>query len=522
MRMPFEFCHERCISMSNIFSELKAHVQSSKNIVVDVYSSARDTFWEYCKLINPKFYRDDRPHLKEIADTLQALYEGRIRKHMPNSPWRVYTIEEIEDIFGDSEDYIVCKQLMMNIPPRHGKTYTLSLFTQWAFGKSTANQVITVSYNETLATRFSANVRDGIDATKIDKSWVIFSDVFPNIKIKDGDGAKQIWALEGSFFSYLGTGFGGTITGIGCNIGIIDDPIKNAEEAYNDNVLEKQWTWYGDTFLSRLEEGAIQIINFTRWSTKDLCGRILDSEDAPDWYELKMKAHNEETGEMLCPSLLSYKSYMKKKRITSADIAEANYQQEPVDVQGKLYTTLKTYTELPKDSQGRNVFTRKFNYTDTADTGKDFLCAINAVEYDGEAFVTDVLYTDKPMEVTEPELAKMLYEDVINIAIIESNNGGRGFARNVEKELWEKHRTRSIVIFPFYQSQNKQSRILSNATNVMKNVYFPANWINRWPEFYKAIITYKAKGGNKSDDAADALTGIAENIGNASEIEFLM
>jgi len=508
--------------MSSIITEFKEHIQNSQTPTNDTHANARDSFWEYCKLINPKFFKDDRPHLIEIANTLQALYEGRIRKYTLKSPWHVYSNEEIADIFSDSEDYIVCKQLMMNIPPRHGKTYTLSLFTQWAFGKSTENQVITVSYNEILATRFSANVRDGIDATKIDKSWVIFSDVFPNVKIKDGDGAKQIWALEGSFFSYLGTGFGGTITGIGCNIGIIDDPIKNAEEAYNDNVLEKQWAWYGDTFLSRLEEGAIQIINFTRWSTKDLCGRLLDSDDAPDWYELKMKAHNPETGEMLCPALLSYKSYMKKKRITSTDIAEANYQQEPVDVQGKLYTTIKTYTELPKDNQGRKLYERAYNYTDTADTGKDFLCAINAVEYNGEAFITNILYTDKPMEVTEPELAKMLYDDKINTAIIESNSGGRGFARNVERLIWEKYRTRSVVIMPFHQSQNKQSRILSNATNVMKNVYFPVNWNNRWPEFYKAIMTYKAKGGNKSDDAPDALTGIAENIGGEAEIEFLM
>jgi predicted phage terminase large subunit-like protein len=508
--------------MRSLVAEFKEHVENNQTQVSDNYALARDSFWEYCKLINPKFFKDDRPHLVEIANTLQALYEGRIRKHTAKSPWHVYSIEEINDFFGESEDYIVCKQLMMNIPPRHGKTYSLSLFTQWMFGKSVENQVITVSYNEILATRFSANVRDGIDATKIDKSWVIFSDVFPNVKIKDGDGAKQIWALEGSFFSYLGTGFGGTITGIGCNIGIIDDPIKNAEEAYNDNVLEKQWTWYGDTFLSRLEEGAIQIINFTRWSTKDLCGRLLDSEDAPDWYELKMKAYNEETEKMLCPSLLSYKSYMKKKRITSSDIAEANYQQEPVDVQGKLYTTIKTYTELPQDSHGRKLYERIINYTDTADTGKDFLCSFNAVEYNGEAYIINVLFTDKPMAVTEPLLAKMLHDDNVNIAHIESNSGGASFARNIERILWQEHKSKKTVIRPFFQNKNKQARILSNASYVMEHIYFPVNWSNRWSELYKALMKYKAKGGNKFDDAPDALTGIAENIGNDSEIEFLM
>jgi len=445
---------------ANLFVEFK---QESKNQDKDAYKGARKSFWKFCKLMNPKFYKDDRPHLKIICDTLQALFEGRIIKFKQSSPWHIYTPEEMKEITAAGDEYIVCRQLMMNIPPRHGKSYTLTLFTQWMLGKSRENKIITVSYNETLAIRFSATVRDGIDATKIDKNWTIFADVFPNTRIKEGDGAKQLWALEGSYFNYLGTGFGGTITGIGCSVGIVDDPVKNAEEAYNDNALEKQWQWYTDTFLSRIEEGGIEIINMTRWSTKDLCGRILDSEDAPDWYELKMKAClDESTGEMLCPSIRSFKSYMKKKRMTSAEIFEANYQQEPVDVQGKLYTTIRTYTELPKDDNGRPLYERTFNYTDTADTGKDFLCSINAVEYNGEAFVTNVLYTDKPMEITEPELAKMLYEGDVNTAYIESNNGGRGFARNVERLIWEKHRTRRIVIDSFFQSKNKHGNQFSD------------------------------------------------------------
>ncbi|MCL2188441.1 MAG: phage terminase large subunit [Defluviitaleaceae bacterium] len=504
----------------NLFTEFK---QTTTGKAADKYEAARSYFWDFCKLMNPKFYKDDRPHLKEIADTLQALYEGRIRKFNADEPWKIYTPEEIDALFGDDEEYLICKNMMLNIPPRHGKSYTLAMFAQWVFGKNRENSVITVSYNDTLATRFSAAVRDGIDATKIDKNWVIFNDVFPSTHIKDGDGAKQIWALEGSYFNYLGTGFGGTITGIGCKIGIIDDPVKNAEEAYNDNALEKQWLWYTDTFLSRIEEGGIQIINMTRWSTKDLCGRLQDSEDAADWYELKMKACLDEANKiMLCPSLMSFKSYLKKKRMASPDIHEANYQQEPVDVQGKLYTTIKTYTELPKDERGKPLYTRIFNYTDTANTGKDFLCSFNAVEFDGEAYIINALYSAEPMEVTEPELAKMLYEDSVNDAIIESNNGGRGFGRNVERILWETYRTKSVVIHQFYQSQNKQARILSNATNVMKNVYFPVNWHNRWPELYKAIMKYKAKGGNKFDDVPDALTGIAENIGEGAELEFLM
>ena len=130
------------------------------------YAVARDDFWEYCKLISPKFYKDSRPHLKKIARTLQALYEGRIIKLNSTDHWEVLTSEELAELTEIADEYLVCKNLMMNVPPRHGKSYTLVLFAQWLFGKSIERRIITATYGETLSTRFSAAVRDGIDATK--------------------------------------------------------------------------------------------------------------------------------------------------------------------------------------------------------------------------------------------------------------------------------------------------------------------------------------------------------------------
>lgn len=237
--------------------------------------AAKSSFWEYCRLINPSFYRESRSYLKQLCAALQALVEKRII--WTEGGWCIY------DKYMPLPDNVkTCRKFMLNIPPRHGKSYTLTLLAQWLFGINADSKIITVSYNETLASRFSGNVRDGIEATKIDNDIVVFNDIFPTTHIKYGDSARQLWSLEGKYFSYLGTGFGGTITGIGCNVGIIDDPIKNAEEANNEAVLDKQWSWYTDTFLSRIEEGGIQIVNMTRWSTKDICGRLLDAEDAAD------------------------------------------------------------------------------------------------------------------------------------------------------------------------------------------------------------------------------------------------
>ena len=259
--------------------------------------AAQARFYDYCKMMNPKFYRDDRPYQRDLCETLQAIFEGRLINKSTGEPY---------------------KNLMINLPPRHGKSYTLTLFVQWCMGKKNDTRVISVSYNDILAGRFARNVRDGIDADKIDSKVTIFHDVFPTTRIKQGDAAAQLWSLEGQFFNYLATGFGGTITGIGCSMGIIDDPIKNDQEAFNDRVLDEQWSWYTDTFLSRIEEGGMQIIVMTRWSTKDLCGRLLASEDGGDWFVFCRRACLDE-GErrMLCPDLLSWKSYMKKRRLTA-------------------------------------------------------------------------------------------------------------------------------------------------------------------------------------------------------------
>ena len=215
---------------------------------------------------------------------------------------------------------------------------------------------------------------------------------------------------------------------------------------------------------------------------------------------------------MLCPDLLSWKSYMKKRRLTSAEIADANYQQEPVDIKGKLYSEFRTYEQLPRDAEGKLDFTAIISYTDTADTGSDDLCSIVAGIHEGEGYILDVIMTDEPMEKTEPQTAEQLYSYHVETARIESNNGGRGFARNVERLLWELYQTRSVNIEWFHQGANKHARIMTGATFVMQHLLFPSDWAQRWPRYYAAMVSYQKTGKNKHDDAPDATTGIAETI----------
>jgi predicted phage terminase large subunit-like protein len=461
------------------------------NLVEIKKALARKSFFDYCNLKAPDFYKPDRQYLVRLCNELQEFYE--------------------------SDDEV----LIVNLPPRHGKSRTAGNFVEWVLGNNKHEKIMTGSYNETLSTMFSKNVRNTIQEVKVDKDKIVYSDIFPGIKIKYGDGAMNLWSLEGSYNNYLATSPTGTATGFGCTLMIIDDLIKNAQEAYNEEVLQKHWDWFTNTMLSRLEEGGKIIIIMTRWATGDLAGRALEhyKEQGAKVRHISMKALQED-GTMLYPEILSRKSYEAKCKAMGIEIASANYQQEPIDIKGRLYTNFKTYTKLPMDDKGNLLFTSIRNYTDTADQGNDYLCSINYGVYNGEAYVLNVLYTKQPMEVTEPAVAKMLYEDKVNIADIESNNGGRGFARQVERILHEKYRTNRVQINWFHQSKNKKARILSNSTWVMNHVYFPVNWKDRFPEYYEAMTKYQKEGKNLHDDAPDATTGIAEKINAGQTFSF--
>lgn len=449
---------------------------------------ARRDFWYYCKLLGKKdFYNDKKEYLKDLCNQLQS--------------------------FIDSNKKI----LVINMPPRFGKSYTATLFVQWLLGKNNKLKIMTGSYNETLSSTFAKQVRDMI-ATEQTQGVTVYRDIFPDTKIKYGEASMNKWALEGSqVANYLATSPTGTATGFGADLIVIDDLIKNSEEAYNSNVLEKHIDWFTNTMLSRTEKGFKLIIIMTRWASNDLAGFILSNYD--DVVHINYKAINDD-GTPLDEGTLSLEDFEFKTKNMAKEIVYANYQQEPIDIKGRLYSSIKTYNQLPMDSNNNLLFTAYKNYTDTADTGEDYLCSICYGVYNKEAYILDVLYTKEPMEITEPATAKILIDNNIKEADIESNNGGRGFARAVDKYLLEKYNSNRCKVRWFHQTQNKRARILSNATWVMEHIYFPVNWADRWPEFYKAITTYQKEGKNKHDDGPDVLTGIAEKCNKISGLSF--
>ena len=443
---------------------------------------ARRDFWYYCKLLGKKdFYNDKKEYLKDLCNQLQN--------------------------FIDSNKKI----LVINMPPRFGKSYTATLFVQWLLGRNNKLKIMTGSYNETLSSTFAKQVRDMI-ATEQTQGVTVYRDIFPDTKIKYGEASMNKWALEGSqVANYLATSPTGTATGFGADLIVIDDLIKNSEEAYNSNVLEKHIDWFTNTMLSRTEKGFKLIIIMTRWASNDLAGFILSNYD--DVVHINYKAINDD-GTPLDEGTLSLEDFDFKTKNMSKEIVYANYQQEPIDIKGRLYNEFKTYVDLPKEK-----IVKISAYCDTADTGDDFLCNIIYADCKDSAYILDVIYTKESMEITEPMVAEAYKKFNVNVADIESNNGGRAFARNIKRITRDKGNYKTVIKW-FHQSGNKIARILSNSAWVNANIYMPIDWKNKWSEFAKDIISYQKEGKNKHDDGPDALTGVAEKCNKISGLSF--
>lgn len=439
------------------------------------FEKCRRNFWFYCKTLSPKFYSEDKIYLKKLCNELQEFYE-------------------------DDTEF-----LSINLPPRHGKSYTAMLFTSWIFGKNTNEKIMTASYNQDLSRNFSKSVRDMIATEKIDSKRIVYNDVFPKTLIKYGDAQADRWSLEGSSCAnYLATSPNGSATGFGCTVMIIDDLIKNAYEARNIKILNNHWEWFTNTMLSRREGKRKVILIMTRWSDKDLSGRAIKHfmDLGVKMKVVKMSAEQED-GTMLCDDVLDKKTCENLKYTLGEDIFEANYNQRTIDKKGCLYNSFLTYNNLPTEIESIN------NYTDTADTGSDYLCSITYAVSKGKYYVLNVIYTKEPMEVTEELIAKELLNNKVNRWYVESNNGGRGFGRNVMR-ITKELGNRRTIIKPFTQTKNKVARILTGCTEVMNCIVYPDDWKRKFPKFYIDVTEYQREGENLHDDSVDVLTGIIE------------
>lgn len=417
------------------------------------------------------------------------------------------------------------KKVIINIAPRYGKTeIAVKNFIAEGLGLNPKAKFIHLSYSDDLARDNSKGVQEIMETQEYQRLFTA-KPTSPNTKKWYTEEGGGLYAVSSA----------GQVTGFGAglvdmeeedglesaldelqsaieadeNFGgaiIIDDPIK-PDDALSSTVREKVNKKFDTTIRNRVNSRNTPIIIIMqRLHEDDLCGYLMRQEPG-EWEVLELPCiYTNDDGEEC--SLWPFKhtlEELKALREKNPFVFDTQYMQDPKPLQGLMYENgFREYEALPV---ARGM--RKKAYIDTADTGKDYLCAICYIETDSGNYVIDILYTQKPMEYTEPKTAEMLSKHDIKEAIIESNNGGRSFARAVEDKCRILGNNKTSFKW-FFQGENKQVRIFSNSAAVQNLTFVPKGWDKMWPEFYRSLTGYMKIGKNDHDDAPDALTGTIE------------
>ncbi len=240
------------------------------------------------------------------------------------------------------------KNLMVFMPPQHGKSEIISRsFPAFAEGYDPDLKIAACSYASDLSEQFSRSVQRIIESPK-------YQDIFPDTYLASSRKAKDdpttyiknldFFELVGHSGFYKAVGVGGPLTGTPVDIAIIDDPVKDATEAYSPVYRERVWNWYNTVLTTRLHNNSKQLFIMTRWHEDDLAGRILKTE--PDeWTVLSIPAICEKendgglshrhVGDALWPDRHSLAKLEKQKNRSPREFS-ALYQQRPVIEGGNI------------------------------------------------------------------------------------------------------------------------------------------------------------------------------------------
>lgn len=415
------------------------------------------------------------------------------------------------------------RRLIVTMPPQHGKSVgATTLLPAYVLGLDPDLRVAIASYSGALASKFNRRVQRIVESRE-------YAALFPATTIKQGAKPpgyiRTVDEVEviGRRGGLLSVGREGSLTGNRVDCFILDDLYKDALEANSPIVRANCWEWYTSVVRTRMHNASRELIVFTRWHEEDLIGTLaarepvveftrwaqLDGLSPDTWLHLNFEALKASPptevdprvpGEALWEGQQGRALLEAKRRLDPLQF-ESMYQGHPSSREGLLYgLNFAEYDQLPHE------IVRRANYTDTADTGDDYLCSMSyAVDTDGTIYVTDLVYSREGMEVTEGLVADLLLRSDTRTAAVESNNGGRGFAREVAK------RCREVRVEWFHQSHNKEARILSNAPAVLNRIAMPAGWQIRWHVLYGDLVTFRRLfRANRRDDAPDVLTGIIE------------
>lgn len=450
-------------------------------------------FWDYCVYMDASFFTERKAHLMLIAAVYQFVADKLLFK------------------------------VLLSMPPRAGKSYITSMFCSWMIGRYSDGIIMRNSYSGDLAAKFSYDIREIVRSPKFHK-------VFPHVRIKSDKRALDDWAVEGSpQTTYFCAGVMGSLTGKGCDLlAILDDPIKNLDVALSGTQIDKINGWVESVHNSRMEKDCPQIHIATRWTKRDPIGEIKrkfgsvsfdkfleDPEKYKNsWVEIVIPALDE-NGNSFCDEIKTTEQYDEIRKSIGNFIWSALYMQRPVDIEGLAFpeTSMQFYTqeEFDKfDKSENNTWDGTIGYCDTADEGGDHLVSVIAKIKGQFAYIYSVIYTLEPIEVSEPRVAQQIIDTKCDHFTIESNAGGKSFAKNVRKLINKKSR---CTIRDIDNTSNKDTRIIMKGGTVRRFFKFKKDVKNdsEYREYFNELTNYVLLS-KKRDDAPDATVGLAEAL----------
>ena len=306
---------------------------------------ARKNFHVFLDYIEPSY--DRRWFHTQIADKCQALVNGTL---------------------GVS-------RLMLFVPPQHGKSEIVSRrFPAWCLGRWPTMKVAGASYSADLALQFSRAIQRTMEGD-------VYRYLFPDTAI-GGKGMRGI-VRNADFFEtsaggfYKAVGVGGSLTGTPVDLGIIDDPVKDAMEAWSETYRERVWEWYTDVFLTRLHNASKQLLIMTRWHDDDLAGRLL-AQEPEKWAVVSIPAIREDMSDPTDPRALGEALWEERHSLERLREVEARSPR----------TFAALYQQRPSIAGGNIVRREWFQHVSAAEFAR-----IHTTE--PVVFCLDTAYTDK-------------------------------------------------------------------------------------------------------------------------------
>lgn len=437
-------------------------------------------------------------------------FKSRIYRNYENAAH----LQLIDSALSDVVRYIETRgaegtgYLIISMPPRHGKTVTVSkLFPAWFLAEHPEMRVILASYGMTLAQKNSRYARNTIQS-------IGFKDIYPYITLAQDSKAVDAWDLSGHEGGMDAVGVGAGVTGKGGHLIIVDDPVKSREEAESETYREKVWDWFTDDLYTRREPGAAIVVIMTRWHQDDLVGRLL-RDDASKWRVLSLPAIAEENdplgreiGAALWPSRFPITKLQDDKRVMGEYSFSALYQQQPVPAEGGIFKRawFHKVTSVPE-------IVHTVRYWDLAMSSKetaDYTVGVKIGQAtDGHYYIMDVVRFQKEWGDVVPEIAKVALTDGANVMIgVEE----AGFMSRAIQELNQDYRLHGYAVFGYPVDKDKVTRALPFAARLSAGTVHVLD--THWTDDYLDEMCSFPNGTH--DDQVDASSGAWAMIGSSA------